>query len=391
MVNLKRMYAGVLLVALCMVLCSCSEVSTPSEKSLQMRCSEIAELYRDIYDNAPKQEPKSRWDERLLSQDDIDAIEVCLENAGLDILDSSGDCPSYFVNAERFHAFWDAVQRNESASQEIIGVRPSGALSYRLLTHQNGTTCVYRLTWSLETNAASDYEVHQVYGAELTERENFFYRVNPKDDPHYANYALIRLKKPNQELWNLYNRYVLAGGYTAANLFLTDWTENDFSGLCFNDLWEYLYRYREGTQFWPDGYPYDRSRMCFFIPEEEFESAVLPFFDLDAEALREYAQYDERMGGYPWHQVTSNDYTFYLSYYTIEPEVTASRTNPDGTVTLTVEALSTDLGIDCLFSHEVTVRPLDSGGFQFVGNRVLTQTERGLPYCKPRLTWNYAC
>lgn len=86
---MRRMYAGVLLVALCMVLCSCSEVSTPSEKSLQMRCGEIAELYRDIYDNAPKQEPKSRWDERLLSQDDIDAIEVCLENAGLDILVSS--------------------------------------------------------------------------------------------------------------------------------------------------------------------------------------------------------------------------------------------------------------------------------------------------------------
>ena len=71
----------------------------------------------------------------------------------------------------------------------------------------------------------------------------------------------------------------------------------------------------------------------------------------------------------------------------IEPEVTACQTDGDGTITLTVEMLSTDLKTDCLFAHELTVRPLEDGGFQFVGNRVTYRTEYGLPYCEPRLSW----
>lgn len=378
------------LIALCLLLCACGAPGAGQERNIQKRCRQIVSLYRDLYDSAQKEPAADRWEEQTLSQQSIDAIEARLLERGLDVIDSSADCPGYFVNAEHFRQFWDSVQRDEEASQEVIAIRDSGALSYRLLTHQDGTTYVYSLVYSLAGDEDPDYEMHQVYGAELTEQGNFYYRINPEDDCHYANYTLIRLQKPDQELWELYSKYILAGGYTATNIFLTDWTEDDFSPLCFNDLWEYVYRYRTGTQFWPDGCAYDKSRNCYLIPAVEFESAVLPFFKLDARTLRQLADYDAQTDSYPWRQVESNDYAFYLSYYTIEPEVTACRTNADGTLALTVEARSTDLGIDCLFSHEVTVRPMEDGGFQFVGNRVLNQTEKGLPYCEPRLTWDIA-
>ncbi len=45
------------------------------------------------------------------------------------------------------------------------------------------------------------------------------------------------------------------------------------------------------------------------------------------------------------------------------------------------------MGMDCLFSHEMTARPLGENGFQFVSNCVLSQTKYGLPYCVPRLAW----
>ena len=378
------------LIALCLLLCACGAPGAGQERDIQKRCRQIVSLYRDLYDSAQKEPAADRWEEQTLSQQSIDAIEARLLERGLDVIDSSADCPGYFVNAEHFRQFWDSVQRDEEASQEVIAIRDSGELSYRLLTHQDGTTYVYSLVYSLAGDEDPDYEMHQVYGAELTEQGNFYYRINPEDDCHYANYTLIRLQKPDQELWELYSKYILAGGYTATNIFLTDWTEDDFSPLCFNDLWEYVYRYRTGTQFWPDGCAYDKSRNCYLIPAAEFESAVLPFFKLDAQTLRQLADYDAQTDSYPWRQVESNDYAFYLSYYTIEPEVTACRTNADGTLALTVEARSTDLGIDCLFSHEVTVRPMENGGFQFVGNRVLSQTEKGLPYCEPRLTWDIA-
>ena len=378
------------LIALCLLLCACGAPGAGQERDIQKRCRQIVSLYRDLYDSAQKESAADRWEEQTLSQQSIDAIEARLLERGLDVIDSSADCPGYFVNAEHFRQFWDSVQRDEEASQEVIAIRDSGALSYRLLTHQDGITYVYSLVYSLAGDEDPDYEMHQVYGAELTEQGNFYYRINPEDDCHYANYTLIRLQKPDQELWELYSKYILAGGYTATNIFLTDWTEDDFSPLCFNDLWEYVYRYRTGTQFWPDGCAYDKSRNCYLIPADEFEAAVLPFFKLDAQTLRQLADYDAQTDSYPWRQVESNDYAFYLSYYTIEPEVTACRTNADGTLALTVEARSTDLGVDCLFSHEVTVRPMEDGGFQFVGNRVLSQTEKGLPYCEPRLTWDIA-
>lgn len=378
------------LIALCLLLCACGVPGAGQERDIQKRCRQIVSLYRDLYDSAQKEPAADRWEEQTLSQQSIDAIEARLLERGLDVIDSSADCPGYFVNAEHFRQFWDSVQRDEEASQEVIAIRDSGALSYRLLTHQDGTTYVYSLVYSLAGDEDPDYEMHQVYGAELTEQGNFYYRINPEDDCHYANYTLIRLQKPDQELWELYSKYILAGGYTATNIFLTDWTEDDFSPLYFNDLWEYVYRYRTGTQFWPDGCAYDKDRSCYLIPADEFEAVVLPFFKLDAQALRQLADYDAQTDSYPWRQVESNDYAFYLSYYTIEPEVTACRTNADGTLALTVEARSTDLGVDCLFSHEVTVRPMEDGGFQFVGNRVLSQTEKGLPYCEPRLTWDIA-
>ena len=120
---------------------------------------------------------------------------------------------------------------------------------------------------------------------------------------------------------------------------------------------------------------------------EAFEEVLLPFFRLDAVQLRAAAGYDPEKGGYPWREIESNDYVIYLSYYRIEPEVTVFTDNADGTISMTVESLCTDLGMDCLFSHEVTVRPLGEDGFQFVSNRMLSQTEYGLPYCQPRLEW----
>ncbi|EPB8170386.1 MULTISPECIES: DUF6070 family protein [Bacteria] len=68
--------------------------------------------------------------------------------------------------------------------------------------------------------------------------------------------------------------------------------------------------------------------------------------------------------------------------------MTEYKINSDGTLTLTVAMLSTDLKTDCLFAHEVTVRPLENGRFQYVGNKVTYQTEYGLPFCEPRITWN---
>jgi len=359
----------------------------PMQLRILQRCREITGLYYDLYENAVNTATLDQWGDPVLSQDSIDAIESLLIEEGMDVMDTKDSCPCHLTTAESFYAFRDAVNRRETAEQEVIQIRESGDLSYRLFTCRDGIIQVYSVLYPSDSSSGYHYEKHEVLDWELTDRGNFYYRVYPAGDKHYADYALIRLNAPDQDLCAKNRTYIGAGGYIGANIFLTDWTEADFGKLCINDIWEYLFYDRNGTQFLPEGYAYDLERHCYLIPAQEFESVILPYFDIDLETFRNLAHYDPAGDCYPWCQIQTNDFAF-LSFYMVEPEVTACRENPDGTLTLTVEMLSTDLKTDCLFAHELTVRPLENGEFQFVGNQVIYQTEYGLPYCEPRLTWD---
>ncbi|MDY4221434.1 MAG: DUF6070 family protein [Candidatus Faecousia sp.] len=361
------------------------------EHRVEKRCLEILDMYRNLYDSAQKQEPENRWEELILAQSCIDAIEERLLSAGLPVLDSDEVVPAYLSAGDDFASFLEAVRQGKEESQELISIRQSGNLGYRLFTCEDGQLLVYSMVASVTADAEPVYEVHSVLDWELTERGNFYYSIYPQWDKHYVAYTLIRLKAPDKALSELTRKYISAGGYVGSNLFLTDWTEEDLAGLCFNDMWEYLYRYEHGEQFSPDGYDYCAEGHYFEIPAEEFEEIILPYFDIDREELRFFAGYNPQEHFYPWRQIQSNELVSILRYYTMEPEVISSRTNTDGTITMTVQVISTDLKTDCLFSHELTVRPMEQGGFQFVRNRILSQGERGLPFCQPRLTWPGTC
>lgn len=359
--------------------------SDPMQKRVEQRCEEIVSLYYDLYISADKTEPESKWEDALLSQSSIDTIENLLVGAGLDVMDTNGEYPSYLTTAENFYEFWDAVQNQQAAEQEIIVVRENGALAYRLFTYQDGVFYVYSMSYPVDGDSDFNYEKHEVLDCELTDRGNFYYRIYPAGDKHYADFFLIRMEAPNLELWDLNMKYIWAGGYIGTNMFLTDWTENDFNELSFNDLWEYLYYDYHGI--WPNGYTFIPDQYSYQIPAVEFEKVILQYFNIDLDTLREMSQYDAEGDCYPFRPIETNDYVF-LYYYTVESEVTAYCINPDGTITLTVEMLSTDLKMDCLFAHEVTIRPLENGQFQYVSNKITYQTEFGLPFCEPRLTWD---
>ena len=346
------------------------------QEQLQKRCEEIASICNETGTDFGK----------TLSQGTIDEMEAALYDAELDVIDTSEGCPAYLMTSDRFRYFWQNVQSGKPAEQEIITVRETGTLTYQLFTCRDGGACVYSMDYPMDGGSESFYEEHEILEWDLTDKGNFYYRLYPAEDKHYADFSLIRLEAPDPELWSLNREYVMAGGYIGTNMYLTDWNEESFENLSFNDMWEYLYYDTYGERFQPDGYAYIKEQCCYEIPAAEFEKVILPYFDIDLDTFRELAHYSGEGDYYPWRQIDTNDYVF-LRYYMIEPEVTACQTDGDGTITLTVEMLSTDLKTDCLFAHELTVRPLEDGGFQFVGNRVTYRTEYGLPYCEPRLSW----
>lgn len=350
------------------------------------RCQEIAAMYYDLYMESEKTQPENQWSEPVLPQSSIDAIERLLIEADIDVLDTNGDYPSYLPTSNHLYDFLDCIQRNEPAEQEIFTILESGDLSYRLFRCEEGGTYFYSMRFDLDSNEESYYEKQKILDWELTGKGNFFYRIYPAGDKHYEDYALIRTVQPDTELWDLTFQYIYPGGYVGSNIFLTDWNEGNWNELSFNDVWEYLYFTSYGEQYQSDLETYLPENDSYMVPAAVFEKIVLPYFNIGIEMFREMAQYDAEGDGYPWRPLYTNDFVF-LWYYACEPEVTSYKVNSDGTITLTVEMLSADLKMDCLFAHEVTVRPLENGQFQYVGNKVTYQTENGLPYCEPRLTW----
>ena len=283
--------------------------------------------------------------------------------------------------------FWDAVQQNRDTEQEVITILKSGGLSYRLFTYDKSGAFVYSMTYYPDEIKEPYYECHEIKDWTLTEKGNFYYRIYPANDKHYPDFCLIRLVAPNTELFDLAFRYIYPVGYIATNIFLIDWQEGNWGNLSFNDQFEYLYFAHHGKQFLADHYTILGDKSSYAIPASEFEGIVLPYYNIDIETFQSLAQYHTEGDYYPWMPLNTHDFVK-IWYYNIEPEVTAYVMNPDGTMTLTIQMLSTDLKMDCLFAHEVTVRPLENGNFQYVGNRITYQTEYGLPCSVPRLMWD---
>lgn len=138
--------------------------------------------------------------------------------------------------------------------------------------------------------------------------------------------------------------------------------------------------------------PVPETNKVIFSEEEikrVWDNQQLPFADAVAFFLytgfriSEFIEINADDNSYPWTPFYTNDAVQYWFPY-VEPEVIAKRDNPDGTFTLTVNVSSADLKADTVFVHEVTIRPTGNNGFQYVSNRIVSQTEYGMPNKQPR-------
>ena len=321
-----------------------------------------------------------------LAFDGFDA--AALGEDGCAVLYAYETYPSYYLETpEPLLSFWEQAKAGQDCSVELVRRKDAHALSYQKLSVERGKP--YAQFLRCEQNAdgtvtISNFERFAVQDWQMTDAGNFYYRLFPTGDKHSADYQLIRTVPPDRSHLAMLERYVLPI-YYYVNLLITDWSEPDFAGVSFNDLFDRLYALRFHCQ--PDAadYAQDETTGAFRIPSGEFERVVLPYFSVSAENLRALAGYDGQSDSYPWRPIRTNDMELY-DYPTTEPYITDVRENPDGTTTLLLSCLSTDVPTDCIFSHELTVRTLPSGGFEYVSNHITYQTELGLPNAAPRLS-----
>ena len=164
-------------------------------------------------------------------------------------------------------------------------------------------------------------------------------------------------------------KYILPVGYEDNNLFLTDWSENDYGELSFEDLYEKLYGIEQGRQ----ANVHDDE---IHATQQEFAEVMQPWLQVDEAVLQIMSAFDAGEGSYKWKVRGMGDFP---SCILPVPEVTSYRENGDGTLTLKVEAVWEDENTDCAFTHEVTVRPKGDEKFQYVSNHILATPDQKIP------------
>ncbi len=321
------------------------------------------------------------------SRAEVDAMEARLIAQGHPVIDTDAVYPAYFSAPDPLRQFCADVSAGKDATQTLIRVGSDGGFTHLFFRHARGQTiCILtRVGWGGENQPrVQSCETLTVYDMELSYWYFFFYRFFTAGDPHYIDYMQLRLAPPDRELYDLTRKYILPIGYQMVNFFLCDWSEGDWGGMSFNDLFEYLYIRETGEpQFSWVGYADPENPTRAILPAALFEDTVLTYFAISREELRELALYREDAVGYPWRPFFGDDLTT-RSFPMCEPQVISATQNSDGALTLSVQVASPELKTDKLFCHEVVVRPLADGNFQYVSNRMTYVGQQGLPYHLPR-------
>lgn len=349
---------------------------SPEVKEAAEQALEIANQYKELYVDAEKHKEEYFPYDMVLSQESIDEIENQFITDGYPIIDSDEIYPDYLANSESLYDFWEAVIRNKEAEQWLISVSSTGGLHFRQLTSCNGVrqyTAVY-VEWNEKNEPyIDDMEQRDILDWDLTEAGHFYFQILPTDH-HYDDYSMIRLEPVKKKLYDLNTQYVIPIGYQSNNLFTSNWDSSDFGELCLNDLFEFLYRVKYHDYYNENGGS---------IPADVFEHVIKPYFDISWDEFRERCLYDEANQCYPWQEIGADNVTYYPA---LEPDVIEKHDNNDGTFTLVVDVRCNDNKEDRLFTHEVTIRPLEDGSYQYVSNQITYKGEYELPEYYPRVS-----
>ncbi len=324
----------------------------------------LAEGYRDLYEQAAE--------ENCLNT--IEAKEQIIQRlaqSGYAVVDTENRIN--MENPESPEQFCRAAVSKEKAQTVILSVNGEGGFVCYCLETEEGELHVDRSTvyWE-EGEPVVGYEgIFDAESWEYTEKGYLFfeeYHMPGYDGPH--GLTGIRILPLDDSLRELNERYVYPAGYDGSALLTENWTKTDFGNLDFYDLYDVAYRMKYGVRTSYDTGVISRES---WIPAEEFENVVQTYFSADVSVIRKHTVYSEERGAYRYRPRGMYDS---CAAYVPYPEVTAREEMPDGTLKLTVEAVWIIEAKDQAMVSELTVLPLEDGGFRYVSNEVVSGTEK---------------
>ena len=297
------------------------------------------------------------------------------------------------TEAEQVEWFCEMVDTQEEAEITIIEVSYLGGFVKYDLETKGGNVDVVRSYYKYE-NGNMKREVTGSYQAEYwnyTEDGYLMFSGVWFSEELYVltlsgaeEHTALRVQPLDETYRELSRKYLLPIGFEQNNMFIVDWSEDDFGDLNFYDMYDLLYPKVNGT-YTP--YVADDNLgvgAVYRIPKDDFESVIMAYFNIDSETLQSktiyYAEdetYEYKPRGF--EEVEYPEYPY--------SEVVGFTENSDGTLTLTANVVFPYAGNSKVFAHEVVVRPLENGGVQYVSNRIISSEDNYREtWHTPRLT-----
>lgn len=350
-----------------------SETEEPEFKETE----HIAELCQEIYKKAAETNTSG-------ALENMQSIVAWLGEQGYAAVDSENQIN--MTNAEQVLEFCKAVEKQEPAEQTILVAADYGLRKFDLKTEEGKINivreyCQYDDNGVLINIDTASYPADRWQftkeGYLIFEGKYFSavdYVLTLSDKPEYAVLRVLPLDETCRE-WN--RKYILPVGYGRNNIFLSDWSQEDFGALELYDVFDVFY-----PELYQRPVPYAADEnlntgKVYQIPEDEFETVILSHFNIGLEAIRAKTTYFPEDGAYEYrprgfYEVDYSDIPY--------PEVVSYTNNEDGTVTLVVNAVYPDGKTSKLFSHKTVIRPGKDEDSQNGSTAVFQNNNVGISY-----------
>ena len=359
------------------------EVQEATENS-QENAEEIINICIDLYKKAAEEN-------KIDDLETIRSIVNCLGENGYPAVDNRNQIN--MTEPEKVVEFCEKVDAQEEAEITILEVSYLGGFVKYDLHSKDGSVDVVRSYYKYE-NGDIQREVTGSYQAEYwnyTEEgylmfsgvwfsEELYVLTLSEAEEHTA----LRVQPLDETYRVLSRKYLRPISFEQNNMFIVDWSEDDFGDLNFYDMYDILYPKVNG-QYVP--YVADDNlsvSAVYQIPKEEFESVIMKYFNIDSETLQSKTVYDSVDSTYEYKPRGFEEVEYPEYPYS---EVVGFTENSDGTITLTANVVFPYAGDSKVYAHEVVVRPLEDGGVQYVSNRIIpSENNYRETWHTPRLT-----
>lgn len=271
-----------------------SEVQLPEQKDEEEN-EKMIECCLELYEKAAEEN-------KIADLEMIRSIVNRFGENGYPAVDSRNQID--MTEAEQVEWFCEMVDTQEEAEITIIEVSYLGGFVKYDLETKDGNVDVVRSYYKYE-NGNMKRAVTGSYQAEYwnyTEDGYLMFSGVWFSEELYVltlsgaeEHTALRVQPLDETYRELSRKYLLPIGFEQNNMFIVDWSEDDFGDLNFYDMYDLLYQKINGT-YTP--YVADDNLgvgAVYRIPKDDFESVIMAYFNIDSETLQSKLSIMQRM------------------------------------------------------------------------------------------------